>query len=77
LTAHVLTCTVSLVEEAGMAEGAERYTLDGEPVDLEELLTESDLTPGELEDLEALEVGEAVLLGHGGAWAVFELRRVA
>lgn len=59
-----------------MTDKVGSYTLDGEVVDLVELLEVNDLDPGELEAVEELEPGEETALG-GGAFAVFALRRVA
>ncbi len=49
-----------------------RFTLDGEPVDLQELLdaNRDGLDPDELDAIGALRPGESITFG-GGAWATF------
>jgi len=54
-----------------------KYTLDGEPVDLEAFLRDNaeTFTCVDIGAARALQVGEEVAFG-GGAWATFVLRRV-
>ena len=56
---------------------AARYTLDGEPVDLDDFIADNDetFTEGDIAAVRALKVGGAITYG-GGAQAVSALRRV-
>lgn len=55
-----------------------RFTLDGEAVDLEELIdaNREGLHPEELDAIRALQPGESITFG-GGAWATFMVACVA
>jgi hypothetical protein len=53
------------------------YTLDGDPVDIDDFIEANpDLDDEDVEEIQALEVGE-VFTGGGGAWATYVIERTA
>jgi len=69
--------SVRRVSPSEPADMNARYTLDGDPVDLDEFLADNaeTFTGDEVAAARALRAGEQIVYG-GGAWATFVLRRV-